>query len=113
MNKTATALLMFLLTFLLLGIASPGANASNFMGYKKQTAGKFLKFTEVIERIRETPHSYLILMSRHEAFYEFPKTANDAAQIKDFLTTRMKKNSMVDFEVNPLTAEILTMGDHK
>lgn len=87
------------------------ANAASFKGYKKKIEGKVFIYTETAERFTETQDEFLILMSRHAAFYRFPKSVAYAAQVRDFLNNRIKTKQVLIFEVDPMTAKILNISD--
>ena len=107
---------MIKLSMFLLGILlcfDMTANASSFKGYKRQPASEIIKYTETVDRFNETQTEFLILISRHAAFYRFPKNSEYADQVRDFLNSRMRRKSAVVFEVDATTAEILSLSDAK
>ncbi|MCX7978941.1 MAG: hypothetical protein N2578_08050, partial [Bdellovibrionaceae bacterium] len=71
------------------------------------------KYVEVIERFIEDEKDFLVLISRRAAFYRFPKTVTYAGDVRNFLSDRMKKKRLVEFEVDPTTAQILKISDHE
>jgi hypothetical protein len=44
-----------------------------------------------------------------QAYYRLPKTDNNTQMITDFLNKRMQDKAKIKIEVNPQTAEILSL----
>jgi hypothetical protein len=87
------------------------AEASQFKGYGKSPNGETLTLNETIDRITETQHDFLVLISRHAALYRFPKFDEYAGQVREFLQSRSKNRKAVVFQIDPTTARILYVSD--
>lgn len=103
---------MKLVVFLLTGLMMASqVNASSFKGYKRQPTAQMTTNTGSIVRFIETEKDFLILISGYAAFYRFPKTVSYADQVRGYLNSRMKNKKAVVFEIDPRTAEIISLSD--
>lgn len=105
MKLTVTIALLFILAF------EPKVKASKFRGYKKNIEVKTMTFTEPVYRVREDSATLLVLFAHHPAFYKFPKTVDYWREVRSFLNDRLKDKKPVRVQFDPVTVEILFVGD--
>jgi hypothetical protein len=96
---------------ILLLFVSVNAFASKFKGYGRAPTAESMRLNESVESFEETPTDFLILFSRHAAFYSFPKSNDYVTQVREFLRQRMKTKQPIAIMIDPKTAKILTMED--
>lgn len=102
---------MKILSILFLVLFCINAQAAKFKGYGQSFTEEVLTLTEKIERIEESSGDFFIALSNHAAFYRFPKTAEHALHVRDFLKRRSKEKKPVVFQIDPITTQILNMQD--
>ena len=82
------------------------ALATKFKGYSGNYKTKSLTLNESVERFVETEKEFLILLSRHAAFYRFPKTAEYSMDVRTYLNKLIKSKKRINFEIDPVSTEI-------
>ncbi len=102
---------IFVLIVIILG-CSKHATAAQFKGYEVKSSST-AEFNESVVRFIESQKEFLILFSKHSAFYRFPKKQSIDIQIRDFLEARSKTAVKVRVKYNPMTAEIQKIEDLK
>ncbi len=101
----------WLLSFCTFLIFTTTAQANKFKGYSRNPSSESLVLKDVIDRVQETDSDFLILIMHHPAFYRFPKNPETAKQIRDFLRDRLKKKKVLEFQIDPVSAEIYYLND--
>ncbi len=101
---------VFLLTAVL--VFSNQALATKFKGATAHQATKAIILTESVDRFVETEKEFLILLSRHAAFYRFPKTAESTTEVRLYLKKLIKSKKIIVFEIDPVSTEIRFIKDN-
>jgi len=107
--KSMTCNQIYLITILVFSFLNAGA--SSFKGHNKASTAQTLTYTESVRRFIENKNQFLIAISNHAAFYEFPKNPEHSSQFRDFLNSRIKTKKKLVFEVDPETAKIFIVRD--
>ena len=97
--------------FLLILFIASSAFAASYKGFKRLPSAETIVFSEPVIHFLENEKEFLILFSKHAAFYKFPKGKEYAEQVRTFLKDRILSKKNVSAEINPLTTQIFTLGD--
>ncbi len=81
----------------------------------KDNNGKYqtqsMTLTESLEKIVETEKEFLILFSRHAAFYRFPKKSESTSDIRLYFKKLIKSKKRITVEIDPVSTEIKIIKD--
>ncbi len=94
------------LIFVLSMVSIQQASATKFKGFTGNYKTKSITLNESVERVVETEKEFLILLSRHAAFYRFPKTPEYSLDVRTYLNKLIKSKKRINFEIDPVSTEI-------
>lgn len=100
-----------ILLFAVLMVSSNQALATKFKGYGGNQSTKIMSLTESVDRFVETEKEFLILLSRHAAFYLFPKRAENSSEVRSYLKKLVKSKKRITVEIDPVSTEIKYLKD--
>ena len=99
------------IVFILSLTFSAGVCAAKYRGYAPVSENKILIYSETIERMEELKSEFLISITGYAAFYSFPKDKQREVVVRNFLKSRQKSKKKLHFEVDAMTAKILSISD--
>ncbi len=95
-----------MLLFVVIIASSKQASATKFKGYSGNYKTPSMTLTESVNRFVETEKEFLILLSRHAAFYRFPKKQETSADVRSYLKKLVKNKERINVEMDPISTEI-------
>ena len=99
------------LIFVLSMVSIQQASATKFKGFTGNYKTKSITLNESVERVVETEKEFLVLFSRHAAFYRFPKKSETTSDVRLFLKKLIKSKKRITVEIDPVSTEIKFIKD--
>ncbi len=99
-----------MLLFLAIISSSKQASATRYKGYSGNYKIPSMTLTESVSRFVETEKEFLILLSRHAAFYRFPKKQETSSDVRSYLKKLVKSKERIQVEMDPISTEIKVLS---
>lgn len=90
---------------------SPAPAAKSLPGYKRHIASTYLVYEGVPQNYFDEGANFFIQVDGQAGLYRFPKSADNADEVRKFLDDKMKRKKKIKIEVNANTAEIVTLSE--
>jgi len=94
---------IFIFIFAAVIVYSNHVLASKLKGNSAKFQTQSMTLTESVEKLVETEKEFLILFSRHAAFYKFPKKLETTSEVRLFLKKLIKSKKRITVEIDPIS----------